>query len=95
MGTLSALVLVSPYKSRLVQVLGRILRRKRGGQAVDERAGRVVGEGWWQEGKWGSLPIVYLCDDASNPWFHATSVKQTRLAMSTYEASVARVEPRP
>lgn len=28
-GTLSALVLVSPYKSRLVQVFGRILRRKR------------------------------------------------------------------
>jgi superfamily II DNA or RNA helicase len=53
-GTLSALVLVSPYKSRLVQVLGRILRRKRGGAVAtkESRECSADAHGWMQHGAW-------------------------------------------
>ncbi len=95
MGSLSALVLVSPYKSRLVQVLGRILRRKRGGQEVKQIGEcRVGAEGWLQGGVWGELPLVYLCDDDRNPWFHNTCVKQTQIVRRTYDATLERVQVR-
>ena len=90
-GSLSALVLVSPYKSRLVQVLGRILRRKRGGQEVREvGACGTSTEGWLYGGVWAELPLVYLCDDTKNPWFHNTCVKQTQIVRRTYDATIER-----
>lgn len=86
--------MVSPYKSRLVQVLGRILRRKRGSSKTELDGGRIGTDGWLQGGKWSQLPLIYLCDDSRNPWFHNTCVKQTQLIKRTYAASVERVEPR-
>ncbi len=86
MGSLSALVLVSPYKSRLVQVLGRILRRKRGGDAEPRSLSECKRDahGWMQQGVWSLLPLVYLCDDSRNPWFHNTCLKQLAIIKRTY-----------
>lgn len=96
-GTLSALLLVSPYKSRLVQVIGRILRRKRGGATLAEgaspsrRALEEFAEGFPQGDKWHQLPLVYLCKDRVNPWFDRIFAKQMSVLRATYDAHVTPV----
>jgi hypothetical protein len=89
--------MVSPYKSRLVQVIGRILRRKRGGAtkapAHDTSMGiEASSDAFPATDKWTSLPLLYICQDHANPWFDGIFSKQMRLIRSTYDATVARVE---
>ncbi len=91
-------MLVSPYKSRLVQVFGRILRRKR--QERGETGASVRGlvdpatadSGFLDRHVMEDLPLVYLCQDQANPWFSATFKRQVALLQKTYDARVHAIE---